>query len=289
MLLCAFLNTSCNVGLHYLDDRTLEYWLITEQEQRRAELQEQGASEDEISDAMLGIERLNALTLGWERPTVKKYLIIALASTAAGLLIGWAIYLFFIRKEYRGTIILLTVLLFLSGGIWRTFLFVSDTRFLMIAVSMEREHYAYSETGFLTNPEIALFILREMPWLHSDCGYWSRNSFGCEDPLLHLAASSFDLGDGEVRERAYVMAEWLIERGADVNAYADGFTPAHIAVLYNEPVFLTKLINSGASLISKIDRPGKPVDGMTPLEYAWYLDTEKKVSRKEIITILEQE
>lgn len=287
MLLCAFLNTSCNVGLHYLDDRTLEHWLITEQEERRAELQGQGASEEEISKAMLGIERRHTLLVGWERPTLKKYLTITLASTAAGLLIGWAIYLFFVRKKYRKSILVITVLFILSGGIWRTFLFVTDTRFLITALMMERQHYGYFETGFLISPDVALFILTRMPWLHFECGYWSRNSNGCDREILHSAIALFDENDESRNAYARIVIEWLVERGEDINVYDDGFTLVHVSVLYGNVEALELLIDLGADLTKPVNRPGKLHDEMTPLEFARFLDSAKKVSRRQIIEILE--
>lgn len=288
MALCALAITSCNVGLHYSYDREMEHSIKLEQEAKRSNLLKEGASEQEISKALIKVEERYELLEGWERSTYKTYAKITLANICLGVVVGWGIYLFFVRRKYRKSIVSIVLVVGLSGGAWPTYLIATDTKFLMVASVMDREYFGYLTTGFVGSPDVALYILTEVPWLHSRCGRWSKITDACHHPLLHHAAGIFDQDESKEQQRAIRIAKWLIDNGESVNGRYRGMPLVHRAILYEEPRLLKLLIESGADLTMRNERSGHSSDGMTPLEFAKSLKIIDDHKRSRILELLEQ-
>ena len=92
-------------------------------------------------------------------------------------------------------------------------------------------------------------------------------------PAINFLAAAY--GGKEVnnaRVAAYITQ--LAKQGCDVNAYDQaGMTSLHAAVLFERPQLVKLLLDNKADMRKKIQRSGKRVDGMQPLEFAKFLST----------------
>jgi len=92
-------------------------------------------------------------------------------------------------------------------------------------------------------------------------------------PVINFLVAAY--GGKEVnnlRVAAYITQ--FAKQGCDVNAYDQaGMTSLHAAVLFERPQLVKLLLDNKADMRKKIQRSGKRVDGMQPLEFAKFLST----------------
>ena len=68
-----------------------------------------------------------------------------------------------------------------------------------------------------------------------------------------------------IRDNDLKKVAWALNLGLDINTLLDGFTPLHLAVIWNRIEIAKLLIDSGADVMAKEDRYGR-----TPLHEAVY-------------------
>ena len=109
-----------------------------------------------------------------------------------------------------------------------------------------------------------------------------------QSPLQFILAAVFEheeIGSSSP-EIEYVLsiAQSSIDQGANIDNVADfGLSALHEAVLFNSISATKFLIRNGANCGVLVSRPGKPIDGMTPLEMAEFLKIKSDKNRSEII------
>lgn len=268
-LLCAIIATSCSSLWRFYGDKSVQ----VEKDQVPESLSNEAASQENIDD-------------GLPRVRLKEYVTGAVWAAIYGAAFGAAIYLFFFRKSYRKTLVSCVLFLCLLPGFWRTFLFATDTRWLITLNAMRADEFAYSDTAFILGPGMAFSILTNMPWLHSECAYFSKKLNWCDRPLISVAGGVLNVHEGDDNERQYLVLNWLVENGADVNARESGLPLIHQAILFRDSQYLKFLIDAGADPSRTIHKPDKPYDGYTPLQYMEYLESKRHSDFSEIRMLL---
>ena len=119
-----------------------------------------------------------------------------------------------------------------------------------------------------------------------DCDLSFASNKDTESAISFLVAAYGGDHVDNSRVEAYIVR--LVEQGCSINTLDEaGMAPLHSAVLFNQPKLVKFLLENGADMRTKINRPGKGVDGMQPLKFAKFLlATNDKQALKDSIKIL---
>jgi hypothetical protein len=196
----------------------------------------------------------------------------SIESSFYGLIVGIFLYYFFVKRKHRKKLVFIVFLITLIPSLWRTYLYASDARGLILIAGIESSNlsfnpYQLDEDAIFLTPIASEWIFINIPSLYSSCGYYSRKLNKCDLPLVNYIGSILsNNGSSEVADRLYRILDELIKRGEPLNALYHGMAPLHLAIISNEPVYALALLSGGASLNQKVSKPGKSEDGFTALE-----------------------
>lgn len=167
----------------------------------------------------------------------------------------------------------------------------SDAHGLVILATLnpnEMTYNPYSKDGLFINPEIALLLLEKFEYPYRRCSSISEIIEICNTSLITWVGRALDMHGPVQTERGYRLLSYFISRGEDVNKLTDGMAPVHEAILFRNAKYLKVLLDAGASLDIKIERPGREYDGFNALQYLELLESKKDTKFNEIRKIIQQ-
>jgi hypothetical protein len=260
-------------------DSTMESAIAEAKEEKHSELLESGASQNEIDKELTKVEKKLKLINQWEKSQYEDFVAISIFASILGLVSGGFIYSFFVRKVFRKTQLGLIIFATLTPALWQAFLFGTDARGLIILSSIESKDFSfnpYTKDGGFISPVMASWFFINHPELYNECGMFSERLDLCDMPIVFYIGSTLDFGSDEVIERQYSNLKEVINRGASLTEGYDGLAPIHQAILFNNPRYAALLIESGADIGQRVNRPDKPYNGYHAVEYLNYLDQKGK-------------
>lgn len=108
-------------------------------------------------------------------------------------------------------------------------------------------------------------------------------------PIFSAACAGYGLL-GVSKQRSLEVLSTLGAKGANVDARHHGLTSLQAAVLSstfdNDPDLVSLLLSLGADPSLRVVRPGKPINGMTTIEFAEYLDAKPTIDIEHIVALL---
>jgi hypothetical protein len=154
-LICALVIATAWNALVVMQDRWMVSAIADARESKRAELVESGATQSEIDQALVEVERSIKLLNEWEKTEAKDYVAATSVALVQAFIVAIFIYLFFFRKAYRKTLLGIIVAVSLVPIFWRTYVLGTDARGLVVIATAgpgEVTFNPYSQDGFLISP-----------------------------------------------------------------------------------------------------------------------------------------
>ena len=107
-------------------------------------------------------------------------------------------------------------------------------------------------------------------------------------PAYSFITAGYGLEGRKNDQRILQLSQQFLDKGANINSLFEGFSPLHGAVLANQPELVRHLLENGADTKQKLDRPGRPINGMNALELAKFLKiARKKENWSKVLELLE--
>jgi len=172
------------------------------------------------------------------------------------------------RKVISTLVIILMLSILLIPPIIRTYPYATEADGLIVIAGLcERDLSLnpFSTNGYIVRPEMAMWLLMNTEFPYK----YERLKFS--QPLVYLVGASFGFTCINDNGNGYDLLEHLIEHGEPVNEYHHGLAPIHAAILFNDPIYLEILLNSGANPNLKIDREGKKHHNMNAFQFLEFI------------------
>ncbi|GGC84181.1 hypothetical protein GCM10007418_00010 [Halopseudomonas salina] len=257
----------------------MESSIAQAKDEKHSELIESGASQNEIDKELIYVEKKIKLINQWEKSQFEDFVAATMFASILGFLAGGFIFAFFVRKVFRKTQLVLIFFASLTPALWQAFLFGTDARGLTILSSIESKDFSfnpYAKDGGFISPTMASWLFINHPELYNECGMLSEKLDQCDMPIIFYIGNTLEFGSSEVTERQYSLLEAAISDGASLTEDYDGLAPIHQAILFNNPRYTKLLLDSGADIGQRINRPDKSYNGYDAVEYLNYLDQKGK-------------
>ena len=279
VLICMTLSVSALNAILVANDSAMESAIAEAKDNKRSELVENGATENEIENELTKVEQKLKIINQWQKSELKDFIAATVFASFVGFVFAALIYFLFVKRVYIKTQLCIIILVSLIPALWQAYLFGTDARGLVILSSIESKDFSfnpYSKNGGFISPIMASWIYINYPELYKECGVFSERLDQCDMPLVFYIGNTLDYGSNEVKERQYDILTETINRGASITAAYDGLAPIHQAILFNNSRYTELLIESGTDINQIISNPSKPYDGFDAIEYLNYLDQKGK-------------
>ncbi len=187
-------------------------------------------------------------------------------------------------------LVLLGLALYLSYALYRTWEWAGDAHGLVTLAGSDDSGFTRNplDTGrtlSLLTPGNAVWLLENTELFYGRCTGFRREMAVCDMPMILWAGRGLG-GSVAGDERLHELIGHFIARGEAVDAYFEGMTALHEAILFNDRVYLERVLDGGADAALPIRRPDSAADGLDAAGFLELLEQRQPCERAYMYPIL---
>ena len=194
-----------------------------------------------------------------------------------------------LRAFRVATAIVVIVAVILGPTIYRTIDAATSSASLIVIAGFDDDQFdlnPWSDSALLFRQDGAVWLLKTFKFPYRD-----RTLLGETVPLVNVAATNRTMSNSAADERYLEIVKILIERGESLEDRHLGFTAVQGSILLGDAEMVQLLVEAGANLDARVERPGSAVDGMNAFEMSaklmhgtssdWHQETNEYLSSLE--------
>jgi len=187
-------------------------------------------------------------------------------------------------------LVLLALVLYLSYALYRTWEWAGDAHGLVTLAGSDDSGFTRNplDTGrtlSLLTPGNAVWLLEHTELFYGRCTGFRREMAICDMPMILWAGRGLG-GSVAGDERLHELIGHFIARGEAVDAYFEGMTALHEAILFNDRFYLERVLDGGADVALPIRRPDTDADGLDAAGFLELLEQRQPCERAYMYPIL---
>ncbi|HSR62942.1 MAG TPA: hypothetical protein VLN56_06020 [Gammaproteobacteria bacterium] len=166
-----------------------------------------------------------------------------------------------------------------------------DARCLIVLAGSDERRITinpYVRNGLWISPDMAVSLLRNLEYPYENCIEYDNMPHNCSVPLVNWAGRTLGLSSKKADARMMEVLKILIDRGLPIDQMADGLAPVHEAILFYKPEYLRLLLEAGADLNQRVQRPGAGSDGLDAFQFYELVVSKRQQPMPDIKSLLEQ-
>jgi len=170
-----------------------------------------------------------------------------------------------VGRAFRVTAAIVDIVAVIPGpAIYQTIDAATSSASLIVIAGFNDDQFdlnPWSGSALLLRQDGAVWLLKTFNFPYRD-----RTLLGETVPLVNVAATNRSMSDSAADQRYLEIVKILIERGASLEDRHLGFTAVQGSILLGDTEMVQLLVEAGANLDSRVERPGSALDGMNALE-----------------------